>query len=187
MSAVTQGDWPLLDDERPVMERLAALGIRTERYGHPPIASSADADAHWRDIDAVHCKNLFLRNQAGTRHYLVILPAHARADLRRVARHVGDGKLSFASADRLERYLRVRPGSVSPFGLIHDTERHVRVYVERTLQQAARVSFHPNINTRTLVLAASAFLRYLASTGHAVALIDVVERQGETSPEVPHR
>ena len=184
MSETRPGDWCMLDDERPVMARLDALGIRTERYGHPPIASSADADAHWRDIDAVHCKNLFLRNQAGTRHYLVILPAHARADLRRVAHDVGDGKLSFGSADRLARYLCVRPGSVSPFGLIHDTERHVRVYVERTLQQAARVSFHPNINTRTLVLEASAFLRYLASTGHAVAFIDVVQREGDRSSDV---
>ena len=142
-------------------------------YGHPPIASSADADAHWRDIDAVHCKNLFLRNQAGTRHYLVILPAHARADLRRVAHDVGDGKLSFASPERLYAHLGVSPGSVSPFGLIHDGARDVRVFLDRELRTAPRISFHPNINTATLVLAFSEFERFLASRGNSVQFVSV--------------
>src|SRR3712207_9034519 len=66
---------------------------------------------------------------------------------RSVADQIGDGKLSFASPERLLTYLGVTPGSVSPFGLIHDRDRHVRVYLDRSLRDAERISFHPYINT----------------------------------------
>ncbi len=96
-----------------------------------------------------------------------------------MADQVGDGKLSFASADRLMRYLKVTPGSVSPFGLIHDVEHHVRVFLDRELKAAQRISFHPNINTRTLVLSFADFERFLAATWNVVKFIDVARPQPE--------
>src|SRR5262245_32890271 len=123
-----------------VEDHLTLLGISFETHEHPPIATAEAGAEHWKDIEAAHCKNLFLRNQKGTRHYLVILEHTRRADLRAVADQIGDGKLSFASPERLLKYLGVTPGSVSPFGLIHDAERHVRVYLERELRTAARIS-----------------------------------------------
>mgnify|MGYP002785216617 FL=1 len=154
-------------------DRLAALGIAVARYAHPPIATAESGGEHWAAIDAVHCKNLFLRNQKGNRHYLVILEHTRRADLRAVADQIGDGKLSFASPERLLTYLGVTPGSVSPFGLIHDRAQHVRVFLDRGLRQATRISFHPNINTRTYVVAFDDFLRFLASTGNDVRDVQV--------------
>ena len=160
-------------EEAPVVERLTALGIAFERYEHPPVASAAAASEHWAGIDAVHCKNLFLRNQKGDRHYLVILEHTRRADLRAVASQIGDGKLSFASPERLMTHLGVAPGSVSPFGLIHDRDRHVRVFLDRDLRAASRISFHPNINTVTYTLAFADFERFLSSTGNAVKYVSV--------------
>lgn len=162
-----------LSEEQPVLARLAQLNIAFDRYEHPPVANGDDALEHWAGIEAVHCKNLFLRNQKGTRHYLVILSVFKRADLRLVADQVGDGKLSFAFADRLLRYLGVTPGSVSPFGLIHDSDHHVRVFLDRELKTAEKISFHPNINTRTLVLSFADFERFLAASWNVVKFIDV--------------
>ena len=162
-------------EEQPVLARLVQLAISFDRYEHPPIATGDEGLEHWRGIDAVHCKNLFLRNQKGTRHYLVILPVSKRADLRAVAEQIGDGKLSFASAERLLKYLGVTPGSVSPFGLIHDAEHHVRVFLDRELKSAERISFHPNINTRTLVMTFADFERYLAATWNVVKFVDVTK------------
>ena len=159
--------------EKPVVDRLNALGIAFERHEHPAIATAEEGEVHWAGIDAVHCKNLFLRNQKGTRHYLVILAATKRADLRAVADQIGDGKLSFASADRLMKYLGVTPGSVSPFGLIYDQNQHVRVYLDRELKQVPRISFHPNINTATLVLTFADFERFLGACDNLVRYIDV--------------
>jgi len=161
----------------PQEERVAAyfttLGIAFEPHQHPPIATAEEGDLHWAGIDAIHCKNLFLRNQKGTRHYLVILAHTKRADLRAVADQIGDGKLSFASPERLMKYLGVTPGSVSPFGLIHDHDHHVRVYLDRELKQATRISFHPNINTATFVLSYADFERFLASCENIVRYVDV--------------
>ena len=61
--------------EREVDARLRELGIAFTRHEHPPVATVEAAERYWAGIDATHCKNLFLRDQKGTRHYLVILVA----------------------------------------------------------------------------------------------------------------
>ena len=170
----------ILSEEQPVLARLERLAIPFDRYEHPPISTGHEGLEHWAGIEAVHCKNLFLRNQKGTRHYLVILAVTKRADLRSVADQIGDGKLSFASAERLMKYFGVTPGSVSPFGLIHDTDHHVRVFLDRELKTAETISFHPNINTRTVVLAFADFERYLAGTWNVVRFVDVTRATGST-------
>jgi Ala-tRNA(Pro) deacylase len=159
--------------EQQVGDYLTAIGIGVARHTHPPVATVEDGEVHWAGIDATHCKNLFLRNQKGTRHYLVILMHTKRADLRAIADQIGDGKLSFASPERLMTHLGVTPGSVSPFGLINDAEHQVRVFLDRDLKSAARVSFHPNINTATWVLAWSDFERFLAAVGNPIRYVTV--------------
>ena len=111
---------------------------------------------------------IFSRNQKGDRHYLVVLMASKRANLKSVADQIGDGKLSFASPERLMTHLGVTPGSVSPFGLIHDRERAVRVALDRDFQDATRLAFHPNINTRTFTVTVADFMKFLGACGNAV-------------------
>jgi Ala-tRNA(Pro) deacylase len=159
--------------EAQVLSVLEALGISYVRHEHPPVATVADAEAQWAGIAAAHCKNLFLRNQKGDRHYMVIVTHSKRVDLRQVAAQIGDGKLSFASPERLMARLGVMPGSVSPFGLLNDPDRHVRVFIDDDLSRAARITFHPNVNTATLVLGVADFERFLAHTGHPVRFIIV--------------
>jgi len=163
----------IASQELPVVAALRALGIKFERYEHPPLASAADATPYWADIDAAHTKNLFLRNQKGTRHYLVVIELMKRADLRAVANQVGDGKLSFGSPEQLMTLLGVTPGSVSPFGLVHDAGHRVRVCIDQDLRTRERISFHPNINTATLVLTFADFERFLASRGNATQFVTV--------------
>jgi Ala-tRNA(Pro) deacylase len=159
------------DQESTVAARLRELGIEYTRHEHPPVATVDEATMHWAGIDATHCKNLFLRNQKGNRHYLVVLTASKRADLRAIADQIGDGKLSFASPERLMTHLGVTPGSVSPFGLINDRGHEVRVVLDRDFQTAARLAFHPNINTRTFTIAASDFTRLLDACGNPVQYV----------------
>jgi Ala-tRNA(Pro) deacylase len=159
--------------QQPVLDCLRTLGIGFERYEHPPLATVAEAEIHWAGIDATHCKNLFLRNQKGDRHYLVVVPHSKRVDLRQLAEEIGDGKLSFGSPERLMKHLGLAPGSVSPFGLLNDPGRHVRVFLDRDLEGAARLSFHPNDNTATLALSREGFERFLGHVGHTVRFIAI--------------
>jgi Ala-tRNA(Pro) deacylase len=163
----------LTSQEAPLLAVLEQLGIAYIRHEHPPVSTVAEAEVYWTGIPAAHCKNLFLRNQKGDRHYLVIVSHSKRADLRQLAVQIGDGKLSFASPERLMTHLGVTPGSVSPFGLLNDASHHVRVFVDADLSRAQRITFHPNINTVTLELSVADFGRFLAHTGHAVRTVTV--------------
>jgi Ala-tRNA(Pro) deacylase len=159
--------------EQRVRETLDSLGILFTRHEHPPVATASEAEQHWAGIEATHCKNLFLRNQKGSRHYLVVLKHPKRADLRLLADQIGDGKLSFASPERLMTHLGLTPGSVSPFGLINDASHEVRVFLDRDLKAATRISFHPNINTVTLTLTFADFERFLATCGNPVQYVTI--------------
>ncbi len=163
----------MTDQERAVAARLRELGIDYTRHEHPPVATVEEAVEHWAGIDATHCKNLFLRNQKGNRHYLVVVEHAKRVDLRKLADQIGDGKLSFASPDRLMSHLGLTPGSVSPFGLINDRAHAVRVVLDRDLKSAARLSFHPNINTVTLTIAARDFAAFLEACGNTVQHVTI--------------
>jgi len=163
----------MTEQETSVAARLNELGIPFTRHAHPPVATVEEASAHWAGIDATHCKNLFLRNQKGHRHYLVVLPASKRADLKAIADQIGDGKLSFASPERMMTHLGLTPGSVSPFGLINDREHAVRVVLDRDFQTAARLAFHPNINTATLTISAQDFAKFLAACTNPVQHVTV--------------
>jgi Ala-tRNA(Pro) deacylase len=164
---------PSAQNAERVFAKLSSLSIPFERFDHAPVATVEDGIREWAGIDAAHCKNLFLRNQKGDRHYLLIVVHTKRVDLRAAASQIGDGKLSFASPERLMGKLGLTPGSVSPFGLINDSARHVRVFIDRDLKAAPRVSFHPNDNTRTIVIAFADFERFLVDCGNPVTYVTV--------------
>ena len=151
-----------------VEQYLQALGIPFERHEHPPVATVAEAEAYWAGIDAVHAKNLFLRNHKGTRHFLVVLAATRMADLATLAVQFGERKLGFASPERLREHLGLAPGSVSPFGLINDRDHRVTVGIDAAIRDAALVAVHPNVNTATLVVSGDDFRQFLAAVGHEV-------------------
>ena len=159
--------------EQAVYDALSALGIAWERFEHPPVFTVEEAERYWAQVPATHCKNLFLRNAKGTRHYLVVVEHAKRADLRALSARLGDDKLSFASADRLMRYLRLTPGAVSPFGLVHDSARDVIVVLDADLPGTERIGFHPNVNTATITLRTADFLRFLEARGNVVKRVTV--------------
>jgi len=111
-----------MDPAPAVYAALDALGISYERHEHPAVFTAADASQFWDPIPGVQCKNLFLRNKKGDRHYLVVVEIGKRVDLKDLVRTVADDRLSFGSAERLMAELGLTPGSVSPFGLINDAE-----------------------------------------------------------------
>ena len=151
-----------------VYARLNALGIHYDVVEHPAVFTAEEAAAHWGEIPGAPVKNLFLRNKKGDRHYLVILGIEKQADLRRLVQVIGDDRLSFGSPERLMTHLGVRPGSVSPFGLINDEAHAVRVIVDNDLRTAERLIFHPNDNTASLTISGADFVKFLEAQGNTV-------------------
>ena len=156
---------------KAVLEFLEGQGLSYELYTHPPLPTIELALEYWKDIDSTHCKNLFFRNHKGNRHYLVVFECHKDLDIHSLEPALKQGKLSFASPERMQKWLGLLPGSVSPFGLINDEENHVHRFLDESLQQQESLSFHPNDNRFTVVISRKEFEKYLTAVGNSYEYI----------------
>jgi len=154
---------------------LNKLAVDFEYYEHPPAPTIDEAVKYWKDLDATHCKNLFFRNHKGNRHYLVILDHRQDLNIRDLELRLKQGKLTFASPERMMKYLGIAPGSVSPLALINDTGRHVHLYIDKNLQKAGTISFHPCINIASIVLKYSDFMKFLNFQGNTWEYIEMYD------------
>lgn len=162
-----------MNGQKELYQLLDNLNIKFDYYPHPPAPTIEEARKYWVDIEATHCKNLFFRNHKGNKHYLVVLDCNQALDIRDLEQRLKQGKISFASEQRMEKYLGLKPGSVSPLGLINDTENHVHLFLDENLKNSQRISFHPNINTASLVFAFDDFMTFLENTGNTYEFIQL--------------
>lgn len=142
-------------------EILNKLNIEFDYYEHPPAPTVKEAEIYWKDLDAAHCKNLFFRNHKGDKHYLVIFDYKKNLSIKDLESRLKQGKLTFASEQRMEKFLGLKPGSVSPFGLINDINNHVYVFIDINLEMVEKISFHPNLNTASLIVKNDDFKLFL--------------------------
>lgn len=151
-------------------EMLARLQISYRQISHRAVYTIEEAleeDISGK-IGGIECKNLLLKGR--TQFYLVFLEAHQRADIKGLARMLGESRLRFATAQELGEVLRLEPGSVSPMGIINDVQKRVTLLLDGNLQ-GKEVLVHPNDNTRTLALAFEDLIRFLQACGHAYRYI----------------
>ena len=120
---------------------LADHHIEYKRHDHPPVFTVADVERLVPPLPAAKTQNLFLRDQKGKRHFLVVVPAQKRVDIKALSSAIGAGRLSFGSPDRLKRYLGVDPGSVTILALIRDSDHAVEVVFDKTLGQEKAFQF----------------------------------------------
>jgi Ala-tRNA(Pro) deacylase len=156
-------------------QKLKDLNIHFDYYEHPPAPTIEEARKYWKDIEATHCKNLFFRNHKGNRHYLVIIEHSRDLLIHDLEKRLKQGKLSFASDHRMNRYLGLLPGSVSPLGLINDKSKHVHLFIDETLKKSSKISFHPCVNTASLVIDYNDFERFLKWTGNNYEFLKLYE------------
>ena len=174
-----------------VLDFLKAHDIGYEMIEHPPLFTIEEALGWWEDLkDCTHCKNLFMRNHKGNRHYLISFECHKNFDIHGLEHVLHEGKLSFASPERMMRCLGLKPGSVSPLGLTNDlceggsvpgadpkelfaNGHRVKFYMDRDLLNASRISFHPCDNTASLMLSRDDFFRFLKIWGGEYEIIEV--------------
>lgn len=161
--------------QKELYELFDKLSIAFEYHEHPPLATIEDAKIYWNNFDAGKCKNIFFRNHKGDRHYLVILEHLRQLNIKDLEQRLKQGKLTFASDQRLKKYLGLEPGSVSPYGLINDNDNHVHIFIDEKLKEYDRLAFHPNINTATVVISKADLLRFLDYSGNSYEFIRLYE------------
>lgn len=161
--------------EETVLNYLREHNIPFTNYNHPEGKTIEEARRWWKDDGSVHCKNLFFRNHKGNRHYLVIMDSRFPMDIHDMEHRLHQGKLSFASPERMMRYLGVKPGSVSLFTLVNDVNHEVTLFVDRNLLNAEKVSFHPNDNHASLVITRNDMLKFIEQIGNPYEIVDLYD------------
>lgn len=158
-----------------VLAKLEELDISYQLVKHLPVYTIEDMEKLDPQIfnGAELCKNLFLRDQKGKRHFLVILCGNKQANLQKVQEQAYSSRLSFASDERLKKYLNLEAGHVSPMGLINDKDKAVEVLIDKDLKGKEKLSFHPNTNEASIIISFEQLKKFLAYCGNEVEYIDI--------------
>ena len=115
-------------------------------------------------------KNLFLRDQKGKRHFLVVVQGLKQVNLKELGEKLGT-KLSFASEERLEKYMGLKKGAVTPLGILNDENCTVEVYMDEDLCKLERIGVHPNDNTASVYLSPDNLLNIIREHGNPVEIL----------------
>jgi Ala-tRNA(Pro) deacylase len=151
-------------------------GIAPHRHQHPAVMTVEESLRLVPKLPGSKTKNLFLRDKKARRHFLVSVPHDIAVDIDALGAMLGVSGVGFASAERLQRYLGVTPGSVSLLALVNDEALAVEFIIDRALWEADAVHAHPLVNTATMVLPHADLERFLAATRHVPRVIDVPAR-----------
>lgn len=162
-----------LDKSAAVYERFAELGIEYERIDHPAVYTMEEMDSLDIFNKGVVGKNLFLRDNKGKRHFLIFVFGDKHADLAHIQDELGIKHVSFGSAERLDRYLGLTKGSVSPLGVINDTEAAVEFIIDSDFKGYPCVGVHPNQNTSTVWLTFEDLIKVIKENGNKIDFINI--------------
>lgn len=163
-----------LEKELRCYDLLDRLGVPYERVDHAPAMTMEVCQEIDRVLNAVICKNLFLCNRQKTAFYLLTMPGGKPFHTKVLSAQLGTTRLSFAPPELMESMLRCTPGSASVLGLAYDTERRVRLVMDRAVHDAAWFGCHPCKNDASLRLRTEDLLHvFLPHTGHDVTVVDL--------------
>lgn len=162
-----------MNQQEKVFEMLSVLDIEYQVMNHPAVFTIEDMDnlkiTQYGDV----CKNLFLRDVKGTRHFLVVLDKDKKADLKNIQKQIGCARLSFASEERLFKYLHLQKGEVTPLGIINDLNVFVEVVLDKDLTGKNKLGFHPNDNTATVWISFDALKKIIEQNGNTIHFVTI--------------
>lgn len=163
--------------ENAVYDLLDMLGISYSHIDHAEAKTLKACEKIDEILDAVICKNLFLRNQQATRFYLLMMPGNKKFKTKELSKQIGSARLSFAEAEYMEQFLHISPGSVSVMGLMNDTGNQVQLLIDRDILDGEYFGCHPCANTSSIRLRLQDLLERILPAIHHEAIW--VELKGE--------
>ena len=131
-----------------------------ELHQHEALHTVEDSKKLRGKINGAHSKNLFLKNKKNN-FFLLSCQESDKINLKEISKSLKLGNTSFAKEEHLDQYLKIKPGSVSPFALLNDEGGMVNFYLEQTLYESKFVNFHPLINTLTITIETNKFIEFM--------------------------
>ena len=147
---------------------------KIEVHQHDALFTVEDSRKLRGKIDGAHTKNLFLKNKKNN-FFLLSCEEADKIDLKKISKSLELGNISFAKEEYLEKYLKIKPGSVSPFALLNDKGGSVNFYLEQTLYESDFVNFHPLINTFTVKIETNRFIEFMIENNKKIHIFSSEE------------
>jgi len=161
-----------LDKEVRCYDLLDSLHISYQRIDHEAAMTMEACAAIDEALEATICKNLLLCNRQCTAFYLLLIPGDKVFKTKDLSAQIGSSRLSFASAEYMEQYLDITPGSLSILGLMNDKEDHVQLLIDDDVLKGEYIGCHPCINTSSLRLrTADVVEKLIPAMGHPMRTV----------------
>ena len=155
-----------------LFEILRIKSIEFQIHEHEPLYTVEDSEKLRGEISGSHTKNLFLKNKKNN-FFLFSCDEKAQVDLKQFSKSIEGKNLSFAKEEYLDKYLQIKPGSVSPFALLNDTENEVKFYLDEKLAKSKLINFHPLINTTTISLKTNDFISFMVENNKKINIFSL--------------
>lgn len=163
------------EKEIQVYDLLDKLGIEFQRTDHAAAMTMEDCIEADQVLGIDICKNLFLCNRQKTKFYLLLIPGDKVFKTKELSSQIQSSRLSFGSAEDMEKYLNVTPGSASIMGLLFDTENQVQLIVDEDVLAQEEFGCHPCVNTSSLKMkTADIFGKFLEEVHHDYLTVKLV-------------
>ncbi|AXI67211.1 prolyl-tRNA synthetase associated domain-containing protein [Streptococcus suis] len=159
--------------DRLVFESLADLGMDYTIVEHPPARTTEEADRYIEGLEGVRTKSMFLTNKKKTAFYLLIMDDQKQLDMDQFRDLVGANRIRMASSDSLMEKMHLPAGVVSVFGLLHNADKDIQVFFDKEILSESILTFHPNVNTKTIFVKTEDILRFVEELGFSATIVDL--------------
>lgn len=94
-------------------------------------------------------------------------------DLKKFREEHGTRPLSFASENDLMNLLGLIPGAVTPLGILNDSEKKVKFFLDEELVNGGLIGVHPNDNTATVWLKTTDLIDIITEHGNEIEAVRI--------------
>lgn len=156
-----------------VYDFLTSRGIEYEVTEHGAVFNMEEMS----HVELLHpeadAKNLFVRDDKKRNYYLITVRGDKRVDLKKFREEHSTRQLSFASENDLMNLLGLIPGAVTPLGILNDSEKKVKLFLDEELLKCGLIGVHPNDNTATVWLKTTDLIDIITEHGNEVEAVTI--------------
>ena len=159
-------------DKTAVHDFLDNLGIRYEAVTHKAVFKMEEFSAISFPHPEAVAKNLFVCDDKKQNYYLITVKGEKRIDLKAFKQKYDTRHLSLAKEEDLKSILGLKPGAVSPLGILNDTGCKVSLFLDEDFMAPPHIiGIHPNENTATVNLKAEDLVHIITAHGNTVRIV----------------
>ncbi len=160
-------------DKQEIYAFLTGRGTEYEVTEHGAVFNMEEMSHIELPHPEADAKNLFVRDDRKRNYYLITVRGDKRVDLKKFRKEHGTRPLSFASENDLMSLLGLIPGAVTPLGILNDSERKVKLFLDGELVNGGLIGVHPNDNTATVWLNTTDLIALIKEHGNEVEIVRI--------------